>query len=73
MRNAGYWPECACGKQDPRIPRNSNGSPKDAELFILGLSFSTAVNVGDYRRAEYLLTQIEKRAQEILGELNRKS
>ena len=41
---ASQWTTCACGKQDPRIPRDDKGTPVDAYLARLGISFSRHVD-----------------------------
>ena len=33
------WVTCACGKQDPRIPRTADHKPKDRMLSELGTAF----------------------------------
>lgn len=66
---AREWPTCACGEQDPRIPRNKSGSPKDDELSDLGNDFTSAIYWSDFPRARRILAQIERRAAEVLAEV----
>ena len=65
-RDAGEWPTCACGKQDPRIPRFSNQRPRDYGLESLGLSFYNRVRDHDAVGAADVLVEIEERSREIL-------
>jgi hypothetical protein len=60
------WPTCACGEQDPRIPRDKKGQPRDLDLAIYGGNFLHAVRGNDVARARAVLAQIEKRAGELL-------
>lgn len=69
---AGDWATCACGEQDPRIPRyaalDDSPAPLDDELENLGLDFLTAVEENSFDEAESVLARIEHRATEILAE-----
>ena len=64
---AATWVTCACGKQDPRIPRDWVGAPIDEELRNLGEAFPIAVGARDVPLARNILIQIEKRAAELLA------
>ena len=72
IQKARDWPTCACGKQDPRIPRyafkfrHGLSGPEDVDLTAYGFEFSN--HVGNQRPAEALtsLLAIEKRSAEIL-------
>ena len=66
---AADWTTCACGKQDPRIPREGRGSPVDPTLFELGVSFSGQVDFDQILAAAETLIRIEKRATEVLEEV----
>ena len=63
---AGDYVTCACGEQDPRIPRMADGQPLDAELAVTGAYFSGEVSICDIEEAERCLAQIEARAAEVL-------
>jgi hypothetical protein len=65
---AGEWPDCACGQQDARIPRNERGMPLDETLCRLGVKFCVAVGKNDFDKSASLLAQIEGRAAEIIAE-----
>ena len=68
---AATWVTCACGEQDPRIPRNNSKTaphPKDPYLFRLGTAFADYIWHNDIGAAEIALRFIEKRAAEILSE-----
>lgn len=67
QRKAAKWTTCACGKQDPRIPREDDGTPLDGDLYWLGIDFAAEVNVGNPKGAEETLGRIEKRAAEVLA------
>lgn len=66
---ANQWTTCACGKQDPRIPREGRGSPVDPTLFELGVSFSEQVYFDQILATAETLIKIEKRAIEVLEEV----
>lgn len=66
---ANEWPDCACGKQDPRIPRGPADEPEDYELRTMGMAFGDAVELDEVEEAGVLLAQIEERSTEILREL----
>lgn len=66
---AAEWTTCACGEQDAKIPRYTNGVPVDDPLGILACDFSQAVGIGDVKAATSLLRAIEKRAAEVLREI----
>ena len=63
---------CACGKQDPRIPRYGEGdlyetgTPKDKQLKYLGRDFATDVCYNRPYNAMRTLFKIEQRSAEIL-------
>ena len=63
------WTTCACGAQDPRIPRVSGGQPEDTVLADAGISFYDAIRYGAVSEAKRLLCVIEKRAREVLEEV----
>lgn len=74
---AQSWVTCACGQQDPRIPRHkeagdyiSIGEPKDAELARLGMQFAGDVEDDEIDLARITLDLIEHRAREILKALH---
>lgn len=69
---ANSWVDCACGKQDPRIPRFEAPlyqAPKDTELREYGEDFGEAVSLNNFRLAEKALILIEKRSAEIIAGL----
>lgn len=70
--SAGNWTTCACGQQDPRIPRDRVGEPLDTQLAGNGLIFNHQVANGHYSDAAETLVAIEKRAGHILAELEAK-
>ncbi len=57
------WCTCACGEQDPRIPRLKDGSPIDDEMWNHGEAFANAVNANKPEKAQYLLGEIEARGE----------
>jgi hypothetical protein len=79
---AASWVTCACGEQDPLVPRwdghgeyetdegrlvdYAPGQPKDGRLFRLGLLFSRHVNDGEVNAAERVLEEIQERAVEVI-------
>lgn len=63
------WTDCACGHQDPRIPRDCMGVPLDDGLSSLGASFHVRVESNRFDYAAYILIAIEKRAGEVLAEV----
>ena len=75
IEKSGSWVTCACGKQDPRIPRNKPdygvalGEPKDTFLAISGFEFSVCVRNQNPVRALLFLLSIEKRSADILAAL----
>lgn len=64
---ATEWTTCACGRQDPRIPRKSNGAPVDGLLGCLGVKFTGAVTNSLPDEAERILGLIESRSRQILS------
>jgi DNA-binding NtrC family response regulator len=66
---ARWWPDCACGKQSKRIPRDPEGAPLDDELSDLGTGFAVAVEDHDFDQAERLLAAIQLRAAAVLARL----
>ena len=68
---AGKWPTCACGEQDPRIPRTGSGrgAPVDKKLRVLGNTFYEAIRGDDFGGARETLAAIERRAAEVLAGL----
>lgn len=68
-----YWFSCACGEQDPRIPRHDGpagcGDPLDEELQGLGVRFDVCVMNNDFDEAEAVLGKIEARSALILAGL----
>lgn len=75
---ARKWPTCACGEQDPRVPRysaveagalNEVEMPKDDILVSCGLNFLHAIAGNQPSIALELLTAIELRSAEILAEI----
>lgn len=64
---AHAWVTCACGEQDRRIPRRSmDGRPEDPLLDRLGTEFYDNVLDNRPKDAAKVLSQIERRAAEIL-------
>lgn len=78
MEASASWVTCACGNQCAEIQRNRNnsGAPDDPQLTDLGSRFCGEVvaaieNVpGAVDRARAILSQIEKRAAEVLKRLD---
>lgn len=60
------WTTCACGKQDPRIPRVGGIEPKDDALRTLGLRFFDHVHGQDFLSAAMCVIAIERRARKVL-------
>lgn len=69
-RKAGEWTTCACGRQDKGIPRFSDGEPMDDALVVLGLDFHLHVVRDRPALARTTLAAIEKRAAEVLAEVD---
>lgn len=67
--DASLWPQCACGKADPRIPRSPRGSPDDFVLYEFGNGFGFAVDANQPLEAARLLVAIERRAAEVVAAL----
>ena len=65
---ASDWPTCACGEQDDRIERDDAGEPLDSYLSALGALFLRTVADNNFDEAELVLTQIEKRSEELIKE-----
>ena len=64
------WVTCACGEQDPRIPRWPGYEvPKDPYLKRFGELFYEAVQRGTPDEARGILAKIERRATEVLAAL----
>jgi hypothetical protein len=63
---------CACGKLDRRIPRHFGRlgymeySPKDKQLFNLGINFEKAVKENKFIIAAKRLIRIENRGKKVL-------
>ncbi len=81
IRRAKSWVTCACGKQNPRIPRvgikdttwpANAGAPLDIKLQIHGQEFYRAVCGQFPNRAEGILAKIELRGAEVVAELEAK-
>ncbi len=78
--DARNWQTCACGKQDPRIPRTESaygdsGRPEDYDLFKYGARFhDDGVARQDFLAAAENLIAIEGRACALIAEIeaNRK-
>lgn len=66
--DAGEWTTCACGKQDPRIPREF-GIPIDSDLKFFGVRFHANLVGNDFVFAASYLIAIEKRAGKVLAEV----
>lgn len=69
VERAEGWVDCACGKQDPRIPRHHGLAPKDYRLATLGVHFYDAVDGNLYEEARRILLAIEKRAAEVIADV----
>jgi hypothetical protein len=69
LSDSGEWTTCACGKQDPRIPRTKSGAPIDEYLEELGVAFYQNVCAHRFLEAAETLIAIERRAAEILAGL----
>lgn len=65
-RDASSWPDCACGEQNPFIPRKADGEPLDPELRELGVAFALAVKDNDFKGARTALEAVEVRAQVVI-------
>lgn len=64
------WVTCACGQQDPRIPRFPRSFvPQDMVLRDLGGAFCAAVMGNEFRKARRCLVSIERRVSEVLAAL----
>lgn len=74
-KRAGSWTTCACGEQDPRIPRWSGvgdgDAPKDQLLNSLGMAFYNHITDKNPAKALVTLLAIEERAGEILAEVRK--
>lgn len=74
MDLAKDWTTCACGGQDKRIPRKGTqdepNAPRDYDLYMLGIRFNMLVHAHDFDKAEHVLDRIDRRAGEILAELD---
>lgn len=66
---AKSWITCACGKLDDHIPRDPEGVPRDRWLAHMGVTFNTFVRDNRYLGAAKKLIDIEKRAIEVLEEV----
>ena len=66
VERSGSWTTCACGKQDPNLPRWENGEPQDALLAQIGVHFDLHVMGHNPLGAATTLVQIEQRVREIL-------
>lgn len=66
---ARSWPDCACGVQDERIPRDRDGEPRDEYLSTFGAEFSMAISSQDLPYAIRCMTQIELHAARVLREI----
>lgn len=66
---ASQWPTCACGEQDPRIPRGRDGVPMDEALWTLGIQFWASVETSSFDHVEDLLKKIDARAEAFLWAL----
>jgi hypothetical protein len=65
---ADVWTTCACGEQDPKIPRLPGLlCPLDFELRSLGTRLSRGVQSDAINDAGIVLQQIERRSGEILA------
>jgi hypothetical protein len=62
------WVTCACGEQDPLIPRIYGCKPLDDQLDRLGYLFYDSVALSRFDRAEELLAQIEQRAAQLVAQ-----
>ncbi len=70
LRDSAEWMTCACGMQDPRIPRDKEGRPNDTELRELGGQFYGCwFEPTEFVKAAQTLIAIEKRAGEVLAEV----
>lgn len=67
INDAAYWATCACGEQDPRIPRHKNGCPVDDRLASYGCDFYEAVRNRQYMEAAKCLVCIEQISSTILA------
>lgn len=60
---------CACGKQDPRIPRITDGinpgQPMDIQLAVCGAQFSKAVANQTPAKAQGILNRVEFEASRV--------
>lgn len=78
VTDSASWVTCACGRQDPRIPRIEDtfsavkGRPYDGDLMNLGQQFYDRVVLHDTKGASTTLKAIEKRAKIVLKETLRK-
>lgn len=65
---ADNWVTCACGNQCDELERNEMGQPYDGNLYKLGLQFSWRIHQKMPKHARRILTQIERRTQQLLKE-----
>lgn len=68
---ASQWVTCAVGNQCDRIPRDDKGGPIDDQLYALGIWFFDHITLRDWREAQKELQRIEKRAGQLLSELDK--
>lgn len=66
---AASWVFCACGEQDPLIPRTLTGSPIDPTLKRLGRLFMGYVASDSIDSATATLNVIDSRAEKILKDM----
>jgi hypothetical protein len=64
---ANDWPTCACGQLCKALPRYSESKlPKDEILQEFGVSFTDAIEVGNWQLAISIMKQIGQRTAELL-------
>lgn len=66
LQRARNWTTCACGEQNPLIPRRELGVPVDDALATLGADFALQVNADVLDGAAATLVKIERRAAALL-------
>lgn len=76
IKKSQSWVTCACGKQDPRIPREPRNeywdgyAPKDKKLYSAGVMFFESLEKQNPAAALKVLGLIERRSALILKKVS---